>query len=300
MESEKIFYHLFANGDDAKGFITSETDSKAAFNRFGICAYYSGATVMSFSIEESHPHGLLHGTFLQCSRFKFLYETLTKHYIVSTRGSLDGVHFECEMYPIRDVGYLRNVGTYTIVQPTKDGKSVMPYDYFWGTGSMYFRDSNHIPIWQIDNKGNILEVKTLGDYSVHRQRHILHSKKPLPPGWKVCNGILLPDNYVNVVAFESIYQTYNCFRVFLCNNKQRQEEVARQMAEVRGVMIEDGEARALCSELCRQTFGFRDPRRLNPQERLSLALSAKRLHHLSIRQIATIVRLPREEIAKYL
>ena len=74
---------MFANGDDAKNFITSEQEFKLAFNRFGVCAYLTGATVVSFSVEDTHPHALLWGTRPACTKFKEMYENLSIKSIAS-------------------------------------------------------------------------------------------------------------------------------------------------------------------------------------------------------------------------
>jgi len=36
------YFHLFANGDDAKSFISSEEDYVFQFNLVGVCAFLSG------------------------------------------------------------------------------------------------------------------------------------------------------------------------------------------------------------------------------------------------------------------
>lgn len=102
------YFHLFANGDDARNFITSENDFKAAFNRIAICSFLTEAVVLSASVEDTHPHILLRGTAEQCQRFKNLYEKMSLKYIVSTRGTSDGVVLIAELYEIRDIQYLRN------------------------------------------------------------------------------------------------------------------------------------------------------------------------------------------------
>lgn len=295
----KSHYHFFANGDDAKGFILDKKDYCAAFNRMGICTSYSGITMLSFSVEDTHPHALIYGTEEDCDRFKTDYESLTKHYITASRGSLDGVKFECTLYRVSDPDYLRNVGIYTIIQPTKDGKSIMPYDYRWGTGSMYFR-SGAVPIWHFDEKGKYSEPLRFGSLTVRQKRGLLSSKRSVPSDWLVCNGLLLPSNYVDVKAFESLYQTANRFRVFLGNSRRDQEEVIKKMAEMRGVCIEDLEARKICREKCQEMFSNSDVRKLNPQERLSLASSLRRSSGLSCRQLAAVTHLPESEIRKYL
>ena len=131
----KEYFHVCANGADSRNFIIREADYYAAFNLIAVCAANTEVVVVSFSIEDSHPHLLLWGVKEDCVRFKVLFETLYKHYAASTREGGSELVFRCELYSIGDdFDYLRNVAVYTVIQPTKDGKSVMPYDYRWGTG----------------------------------------------------------------------------------------------------------------------------------------------------------------------
>ena len=73
----------------------------------------------------------------------------------------------------------------------------------------------------------------------------------------------------------------------------------RRMAEQRGVMLEDAEARQLCGDLCKQLFGTRDPRRLDAPQRVFLAQELRRRYRMTFRQLATLVRLPETEIQTY-
>lgn len=44
------------------------------------------------------------------------------------------------------------------------------------------------------------------------------SRRCLPPDYLVCNGVVLPTNYVDVRRFENIYKTHNCFRTFMASS----------------------------------------------------------------------------------
>lgn len=297
---EKNFYHLFANGDDAKDFITSEQDFKTAFNRFGICQYLTGVTVLSFSVEDSHPHCLLYDTYEKCVLFKDKYTDLSKRSIVQQRGSLDDVNIHCELALIEDEQYLMNAAAYTITQATKDGKAVMPYDYRYGTGALYFRSRYSVLPWLVDDEGHVRQPERIGDLAVMERRRILASKVSLPDDWLVCNGFLLPTNYVDIQKFEQIYKTHNCFRVFMCGTKQKDDQIKMNMSKVRGIMIEDLEARALCRSLCMELFGRMTTRQLNTQQRIHLAQQLRRRYGLSSRQISMLVKIPEAEIRKYL
>ena len=296
------YFHICANGADARNYIMDENDYYAAFNLVGVCAANTpGVVVVSFSHEDSHPHILLWGTQERCALFKDRFECLYRHYAAATRKGGADLVLHCELYPIGDdLEYLLNVAVYTIVQPTKDGKPVMFYDYRWGTGSLYFRSGCYTPVWYFDEDGVIREPERFGDQGAVSKRNILHTRSwSIPDHWLVCNGIILPTNYIDIPRFESIYQTYNRFRVFLSSPRKREEEMLRKMTEARGVMFQDLEARTLCGDLCKQMFGTRDPRRLDSTQRISLAQQLRREYRLTFRQLATLVRLPEVELRAY-
>ena len=297
---QKQFFHFCANGPETRNFILCEADYYANFNLIGVCAANSDAVVVSFSLEDSHPHGLLWGTRESCLGFMSKYEDQVRRYSARTHPSGTKIVFKCELYPIGDEKYLKNVATYTIIQPTKDGKPIMYYDYLWGTGSMYFRGNNHTPIWYYDKEGVIQEPVPFETLTARNKRAITHSQTlTIPDDWLVCNGFILPSNYVDVKRFENIYKTHNVFRVFTSSPKQREEEMLQTMANFRGVSLEDLEARRICGDFCRQMFGFRDPRRLDAPGRIKLAQQLRRQYRLSIRQLSTLVYIPESELRRY-
>lgn len=295
------YFHVCANGADARNFIISLADYYAAFNLIGVCAANTPVSVVSFSIEDSHPHFLLWGTRTDCSRFKVLYETLYTHYAAATRKGGADLLLRCELYPIGDdEDYLLNVATYTIIQATKDGKPIMPYDYPWGTGSLVFRNGFYVPIWQFDDQGVIHKPVPFGSLGARDRRALLHTRSlTIPDEWLICNGLILPGNYVDVARFESIFGTHNRFRVFLSSPKKREEMMLQRMAQDRGVSLEDLEARTVCGDVCKQLFRTRDPRRLDSTQRIRLAQQLRHQYRLTFRQLATLVRLPEIEVRTF-
>ena len=294
------YYHMFANGDDAKNFITTENEFKVAFNRIGLCAYLSGVIIVSFSIEDSHPHVLLWGTLEKCARFKKLYEDMSIRSIASRRGSSDGVVLHCELYEVLSESYLMNVAAYTITQPTKDGKPVMPYDYRYGSGALYFRSVYTILPWLVGENGKYVEPVEFGTLSKLEKQRYCGSKKFVPDWWLVCNGFILPTNYVDVQRFESVYKTHNCFRAFMCSAKSRDESINVKMAEIRGVVVEDLEARRISESVCKEMFGKRTVRHLNIGERMQLANTLRNRYRLAHRQLSFLTRIPEVELRKYI
>ena len=294
----KNFYHLFANGDDSRDFIVSESDFLYEFNLVGICTHGSGASVLSFCIEDSHPHFLLAGLEAQCDSFRRLFETSSLKHIAATRGSKDDITLRITMELVDTDDYLMNVAAYTIIQPTKDGKSVMFYDYKWGTGSMYFRPDCHIPIWMVKNDGAVSCPISFGSLS-EREKRALCGKRSIPDHWLVCNGVILPSNYVDVKGYERIFRTHNCFRAFCGAGAKQLSVVQDRMIVSAGLYLNDFEARVKCRETSLELFHCSDPRRLSSNDRIALARTLRHRFSLSVRQLATVVKLPEREIESY-
>lgn len=296
----KTYYHLFANGSDAKNFITNINEMKTAFNRVGLCSSLTDATVVSFSIEDSHPHILLWGEYKECVRFKKYYEDISLRCIARKRGSLDGVKLHCELYEVTDPAYLRNVAAYTIIQATKDGKAIMPYDYLFGSGALYFRSAPFTLPWQFNEYGEIIQPVQFKELTAREKQKICGSTSFIPDNWLVCNGFILPNNYVDVKRFESIYVTHNCFRVFLASSKEKNKVVLDKMASIRGIMLEDLEARKICESMCMTLFKRKGTRHITPEQRIILSRELSSKYGISIRQLATLTKIPEDELRKYL
>lgn len=291
------FFHLCGDGANSRNFITSLEDFKAAFNLVGVCAANTDVIVVSFSHEESHGHCLLWGTEANCLVFKDMFGTQYRHYTSRTRKRGEELILENELYPIQSEEYLLNVAAYTVIQATKDGKPVMYYDYRWGTGSLYFRSETHVPVWLFDDNGQIQSPVRFDSLGRTEQRDIVHSRAlTIPDDWLICNGLILPSNYVDIKRYEGIYRTHNRFRVFTASPKSKEEELRRIMSTYHGVTIDDLEARSLCGDLCKTMFGTRDPRRLNTTQRVNLAQQLRRQYRMTFRQLATLVRLDEKEL----
>lgn len=296
---QKHFFHMYANGDEAKNFIVCESDYIAEFNLIAVCAFNTGVTIAAFSIEDTHPHFLLYGTAEQCESFRKMYVLSSKQHILSTRKTLDGVVLDCNLDMITDENHLMSVGTYVINQATKDGKAIMPYDYKWGTGSMYFRSKTALPIWVVNDDFSLAEPSRIDSFSFAEQLTIRCSRSKIPGDWLVCNGLILPSNYVDVELFESIYRTHNCFRAFLSSGKNKDQNILERMAASKGVFMEDLEARKIAEKVCFELFGKRTARWLDVNQRTFFARELRSRFKLAYRQLATLARLPESEIRKY-
>ena len=301
MTTRKEYFHLCSDGTESPDFILSTNDFVAAMNIVALCAANTAALVIAFTLEDTHLHLFLYGTRVECVCFKGMFESVYVRYASRHRDSVDAFKLRIELYSTgNDVDYVRNVAAYTVIQPTKDGKAVMPFDYLWGSGSLYFRAGNIIPVWMLDKDGRLMDSVPFGSLGIKERRACVHSRTlTIPDSWLVCGGLVLPSNYVDVEMFESIFRTHNCYRVFLSGSRAKEAEILRRMASERGIMLQDMEARRICADECKSSYGIRDPRRLSPQDRVSLAQALRRKYGMTIRQIAGLIRLPEKEVMRY-
>ena len=296
----KKYYHLFSNGEDAHDFILGEEDYKAAMARIGVCVAACGCEVVAFDIENTHMHILLYGTFEECNAFKARYRKLTM-LVVSKRADTNDATLNMEMYEIGNEDYLRSVAVYIAVQSTKNGRGVMFYDYPWSSGPLYFRSPNPDALWCLGKDGSYQKPRPLSELTYRERRRVLRtSEMSVPEAWMTSNGILLPSNFVSIGRFENIFRTHNAFRCFCASGRDKDKAVQDAMAAVRGVSMEEDEARHHTAEFSKRLFGTEDVRSLDTGQRMTLARALRKEFHIGLTQIARRVHLPVEELRKYM
>ena len=294
----KDFYHFFADGRKAESFALTECDFRYQFNLMGICSLLSGATVLSFTIEETHPHALLHGTEKECNTFRTLYSRRTRWRSSGPGNNRSKAGIDFFLIKVQGDNYLKNVASYTIIQPTKDRKGIMFYDYPWGTGPMYFRSDRYIPPWLLDNEGNKIAATMFGSLSTKRQRMVSRTVK-LPENWLIAGGLILPENYVDVKMYEGIFSTHNTFLTFTSLGKTAFNEVRKNIALKVGLTVNDSDALDYSKKVAMEMYQTDDIRNMSLVQRIELAQEIKRRYHLSPRQVAICTRLAESDVNKY-
>ena len=296
----KKYYHFYSDGKLAAELFLSKSDFVAALNRLAVCAArFPGVVVVAFTFEDTHVHLLLYCAEEEGKAFCDLFKRLTMIYISRTRGGKPaGLQVIFDVEEIEDESYLKKVGVYVLVQPTKDGKGIMPYDYPWSSAPLYFRGEKAVQVWRVDRNGVVQNTVCVGDMTCRERKKQFRTDIILPDEWSVCNGMILPSNYVDVSRFEQLYRTHNAFRAFM--SRSSDSEMIRQAGSMRGVSLPDHEMRDACRKVCQETFGVRDVRALDSTRRLELARRLRRRYLVSSKQLSRIVHVPVDEIERLL
>ena len=295
----KKYYHFHSDGKLSAELFLTKADFVAALNRLAVyAASFPGVAIVTFTFEDTHVHFLLYCTEEEGKNFCDMFKRLTMIYISRTRGGKPSdlyIHFESE--ELGDESYRKNVAAYVVIQPTKDGKGIMPYDYPWSSAPLYFRGDKVIPVWCIDKNGEVQDPKCLRDMSYREKRRLLKTAVNMPDDWLFCNGIILPSNYVDICRYEALFGTHNAYRAF--QSWSADKDIIRKRALSKGVSLPDREMRAACKGTCRELFGADGVRSLNSIQRLEVARHLRRKYLISQKQLSRIVHVPLEELERY-
>ena len=296
----KKYYHFYSDGKLAAELFLSKPDYVAALNRLAVCAMtFRDVIVVAFTFEDTHLHRLLYCTEEDGRLFCAMFKKMTMMYISRTRnGKPAGILLKFEAEPIEDPDRLKRLGTYVVVQPTKDGKGVMPYDYPWSSAPLYFRGEKSVWPWYVDRNGDVRTPVKVCSLSFKEKRKQFKTAASLPGEWLVCNGIVLPSNYVDVKRFESIYGSHNAYRVFMARAGGLDSN--QKVEKARGVSLSDYEMREACKTVCRGVYGVTGIRSLNALQRLEVARRLRFRYIISVKQLSRIVHVPIDELERFL
>ena len=280
------YYHICSDGNYASVLFRDEAAFKAAMNRVAVCALKTGVKILAFVLMDNHFHFVVacEGEDA-CAAFANMFKRLTGKYNWDEYGERASVRMlPVKLIPVTDPDYLRVVIAYVLKNPTK-ARIGMFYDYPWGSGNLYFARVNATGI----------PAGEMGPYAVRR---LCRTRVSIPGHWVVADGVILPANYVEAAWVEKLYKTTRAYMYSLSQNAD--EAIEQDMGEWSAMIVSDVEMRQEREKLMRKLFSTDSIRSLSAPQRLSLARALRSKLRCSKKQIARVVHLPYETLAKLL
>ena len=277
-------WHFSTDGTYAEVLFRDREDYVDGMNRIYLIALRYGIVILAFCLMDNHVHFILYGRLDDCQKFMSEYvrqisSTISRRYGLSKELRTLPVHYQT----IGDDLYLKTAICYVIKNPTVAGLPYMPYDYPWSSGPLYFRQEDM--------------SRHCGDISGMSSRdrvRVFHTKRALPDGLLVRDGLILPENYVAVREVEQLYRTHRSFNYFL--GTSREDTIESRGGAISRLSLPDSEMRQHRRELSRELFGRESPRMLSTTQRLRLARELRRRFNSSPKQLARLVGLRLEEV----
>lgn len=282
----KGFYHVCSEGLDKAMIFRNPQEFIAGMNYVAVCAVKYNVKILCFCLMGNHFHFILNGVYDDCKKFGEGYKVICSMLMSRQQGSCQAMKgVEVQLKKINDRTYLESAIAYVLRNPLAAGYKIMPHQYKWGSGDMYFRAS-YIP------SGTKAE-----DFPVKKLAQIIGSKQTIPGEYIIDDsGMVSPLNYIDYHTVEQVFGHPARLSGLLATKKETEFELFLGIADTYNPDIE--ELRASVYELINIEFGVKAISQLDIEQKIRLCSLMRKNFRASKKQIAVITRLNMETINK--
>lgn len=289
----KGYYHICSDGNSAAVLFKTKVDFTAAMNRVAVCAYRMRVVIIAFVLMDNHFHFVMFATESDCIRFINEFKRLTGKYMAETCGeSATLMRLPVKVIAVTSQDYLKTLVAYVLKNPTK-ARLDMFYNYPWGSGGLLFRRSLRESEEFAIGDGSS-GIRRLGDMGVNEVRAVCRTRTSLPPDWLIKDGMILPENYIDIEHVDSLFRSPRSYMYFLSLNKD--DEIEKDYGEWNALRLADSELRAERNLKMREWFGAHRLSDVSAPDRMKLAKYLRRKFLCPISQVARVVQLSQEEL----
>ena len=283
---EREFYHVCSEGREKRMIFRNRREFAIGMNYVALCHLKYNVRILCFCLMGNHFHFILNGTFDECWKFGNEYKRMCAMMMKRTQGCDAGMKdVELQIKEITDTGYLENAIAYVLRNPVVAGFRLMPHQYEWSSGDMYFRASYVVPGRRADS------------FSFRKLRELLCSNIKIPDHYIIDeSGIISPLNYIDYKMVEDIYRHPSRMMGLLSARKEAEFEIFLGVADKYTPDME--ELKDSVRELIKVQFGVKAISQLSMEQKILLCSLMRRNFKASRKQIALITRLNMETISK--
>ena len=284
MKSE--YYHVCSEGLEKRMIFRNRREFIMGMNYVALCYLKHKVRMQCFCLMGNHFHFILSGSLEECWKFGNEYKRMCAMMMKRMQGCEAGMkNVELQIKEIADSGYLENAIAYVLRNPVAAGFRLMPHQYEWSSGDMYFRNSY------------IASGKRADSFNIKELTRLLNSNTKIPEHYIIDDsGIISPLNYIDHKTVEDIYRHPSRLLGALSAKKEAEFEIFLGIADKYIPDIE--ELKDSVRELIKIQFGVRAVSQLSVEQKMKLGSLMRRNFRASRKQIALITRLNMETINK--
>ena len=283
---EREFYHVCSEGLEKGLIFRNMKEFINGMNLIAICCLKYQVSLLCFCLMGNHFHFILSGSYNECWKFGNEYKRLCALMMKRSQDCTSALrNVEIQIKAITDLRYLENAIAYVLRNPIVAGFRLMPHQYPWSSGDMYFRHS-YVP-----------EGRRADSFTVRELSRLLNSKQPIPGHYVIDDfGIISPLNYIDYKTVEEIFKHPSRLMGLLSTKKEAEFEVFIGIGDKYNPDIQ--ELKESVKELIGCQFGVKSVSQLSIEQKIILCGLMRRNFHASRKQIAFITRLNMETINK--
>lgn len=213
-------YHLCLDRLEGRWIFKTDDDYRLGMAGMALSSLKFDIDVYAFELMPNHLHAILRGTGENCMKvFSFLKRRISEMLIKTHRPPLP-LDYGCKLIPIPDDESLRTQILYTVRNPYEKDYCV-PGGHRWGSGYLYFNEL-----------ASIIKGTPVSSFSKAAIRAHLGSDELLPPNWEIHPVLgVLPSNFVNVSAVESLFGSVKEYQTRLVKEYETIVKIARSLDE---------------------------------------------------------------------
>ena len=288
-------WHFCTDGNFVDRIFTDKDDFIKGMNRIFVTIKKYRIVILAFCLMDTHVHFILYGHFNECNRFIHNYLRLTSMHISQRFGEKKKLlRLPVSHQYIDSEFYLKTAICYVIKNAPVGGIANNCYDYPWGSGALYFRDSGNwcSPAWKNPHTAGFV---SFGDLHILQKRELLCSREiDFPDETLIMNGMVFPGEYTAHSIVERIFRTHKSFNFFLCRSKE--EDIESKEGILSRLSIPIQEMRQHRNEICQELFQSKTIRTLDIQQRIKLARTLRSRFNSSAKQICRLCGLVHNEV----
>lgn len=283
---KREYYHVCSEGLEKRMIFRNRREFIMGINYVALCHLKCNVRILCFCLMGNHFHFILSGSYQECWKFGNEYKRMCGMMMKRTQESDAGMKdVELQVKEITDMSYLEYAIAYVLRNPVVAGFRIMPHQYEWSSGDMYFRSSY------------IASGRRADSFSIKELSRLLNSNIKIPGHYIIDeSGIISPLNYIDYKAVEDIFKHPSRLLGLLSAKKETEFEIFMGVADNYTPDIE--ELKDSVRELIRVEFGVKAVSQLSMEQRVLLCGLMRRNFRASRKQIALITRLNMETINK--
>ena len=275
----KSVFHLYSEGTQTHNLFKKENDFVETMNIIAIASFVTGTKILAFCIMNNHFHFVVHCTEQERDEFKKQITSRCKRYVFDDKCPAD---IRWSYKEINDPEYFKTVVAYVMKNPQEAYYPYITYDYPWSSASLYFRAP------YIKKRTELF--KTIGSFTQHRFREIVHSRVVLPSDWKITpEGFIWPGSYIDSSKVEAYFKnaTNLAFKINTGTKTLKTEISAKENK----LNISDEELAQKAREIADDLFGTTKLSKLDNNQRLKIALELVSSYKCSIKAVNRTLHL---------
>lgn len=283
---KREYYHVCSEGLEKRMIFRNRREFIMGINYVALCHLKCNVRILCFCLMGNHFHFILSGSYQECWKFGNEYKRMCGMMMKRTQESDAGMKdVELQVKEITNMSYLEYAIAYVLRNPVVAGFRIMPHQYEWSSGDMYFRSSY------------IASGRRADSFSIKGLSRLLNSNIKIPGHYIIDeSGIISPLNYIDYKAVEDIFKHPSRLLGLLSAKKETEFEIFMGVADNYTPDIE--ELKDSVRELIRVEFGVKAVSQLSMEQRVLLCGLMRRNFRASRKQIALITRLNMETINK--